>query len=250
MEKDYSKKTSSVGAEKAVTVDVYEQIKKNYKGMIAIFLIFAVIGYSISFFKLPVYRSKATMTVMYEGKSGESATGNYTYSSYITDTFVRLMKETTVLQKVASRTGYSVSQLKSGLSVTGSDLLIDVSFEDTNPTNAKRILNIIMNTAISVFDSVDTSGEPMYKLLEGNLKIFTEASTPVKLSRVGLEFYIMVVLGFGFAVIYAILCGLLVKKYQSAEEIENMLDIPVLTVVPFYHIPEGGFESGKVSKKK
>jgi len=226
--------------DKVYIIDVASQVKKHYKAMIVIFVIFALVGYSFSFFKQPVYNSTSTMTVMYEEKFGESASGSYVYSSYITDTFCRLITEDTVLKEVAAETGYSLSTIKANFTVESNNLLLDLSYRDTNPTNAKRILNRIMNKSIEIFDSVDESGKPNYVLLQGNLKVFSPASDAREISTLGTEFYVFVALGVASAFLYAVFFSLLGKKYTSADEIESALDMPVLTTVPYYDFIKRG----------
>lgn len=233
-----NKKSVSVAKEEIDLLLFLKNSVKHYKAIIAFILIFTLLGGFYASTLPPEYVTTSTMMVEYVGSSDESQSGKYAFSENIANTFALLITDNVVLNKVSKATGnkYSVSQIKSGLTVENERLLIHLKFKDTNKHNARIILNEVMKTAIKVADSKDKSGDPKYKILFDNLKILSEASSPKTISSSSKYIVFGFALGFVLSILYCVICILRDKKFNSAKQIEEILGIPVLTTVPFYNI--------------
>ena len=232
--------------EDAVDVmEVWTFVKKHLLGIIAIVVACLILGSAYSYFETPTYRSSATMAVMYDGTANESTAGKYTFSANIASTFVLFLSENVVLDEVSHITGYPVSTLKSHLRVQNTDLIIKLSYEDESPEKAQAILAYIMDNAILIADSVDENGAPRYKMLNNNLKSFSTASVASKVSHRQQHLMIAGVLGILLAGLYVLIGMLRDKTFKSAADIESLLNMPVLSQIPYYVFDGGDTRNGE-----
>lgn len=229
-------------------IDLFDLFKvgiRKLKIIILIMVVCIVGGVIYSYFQEPEYKSTAVLAVMYDGTANESSTAKYAFSDNITNTFCRFMAENIVLEKVAEFSDYSVAQLKQNLDIQSSYLIINISYKDKNENNSKKILNNIVKTSMSISNSLDDSGEPKYKLLYDNLKVFSYASKPVKVSQNIKNISVFAVIGLAISVLYVFIVYFSQKKFASTTEVQELLEVPVLTSVPYYDFDGGNNRSGK-----
>lgn len=229
-------------------VDLFDLFKvglKKIRIVILIMVVSIVGGLIYSYFQEPEYKSTAVVAVMYDGTANESSTVKYAFSDNITNTFCRFMAENIVLDKVAKSSKYSVAQLKQNLEIQSSYLIINISYKDKNENTSKKILNDIVKTSMSIANSKDSSGEPKYKLLYDNLKVFSYASKPIKVSQDIKNLSVFVIIGLVISIIYIFIAYFSQKKFASITEVQELLEVPVLTSVPYYDFDGGNKRSGK-----
>ena len=222
--------------------DILFIVRKHWIAIVAFFLCCTAGGLIWSLVEKPVYQSTGTMLVSYEGQN-TSVTTDYTFSNYISNTYVVFIKEDTVLEKVSDKLNkeYTVGQLRSKTSVTNSSLVIKVSFSASNKDTAKKVVQTIIETAQEVADSteiVDNVEKPVYHLLYDNLKVLSPAKDGVKVSHTMRDIAIGAGAGVVVALIYVLMRELSDNTFKSTEEIERMLDLPVLAGIPDYHFDD------------
>lgn len=215
-----------------------KQIKIHVKAIIVITIISMMLGYGYTITRTKMYVSKATMAVMYAGSENESQSGKYVFSANIVDTYVLFLSENVVLDKVSKKTGYSTGTIKNHLRVKSDNLIITLSYTDSNPKNAKIILDTIMDTAIKTANTKNKDGKPTYMLLSDGLKIFSKASKASPVSVLKKNMLVSFVVGIAISFGYILLSWLFDRKYKDVEEIEEDLDLPVFTAVPYYTFEE------------
>lgn len=211
--------------------------KAHIRAMIVIVIISLLLGYGYTATRTTVYKSNATVAVMYTGNGIESTSAKYAYSASIVDTYVLFLSENIVLDKVAEKTGYSVSEIKRNLDVKSDNLILSLSFKDTNKKNAKIVLDTVIDTAIDIANSQE-DGKPMYYLLTDGLKVFSSASEAKPIPILRRNMLIFFAIGILAAFGYVVLSWAFDRRYRDVEEIEEDLDLPVFTAVPYYTFEE------------
>jgi len=214
----------------------------------------------------PKYTSTGTMLVSYDSGNTQSIANEYSFSNYITNTYVVFIKEDAVLSKAADKLNgdkkedikremtFTPKYLRDNLSVSATSLILKISFTSPNAEDSKTIVQTIIDTASEVADTpkTDEAGNiiyekdnkgndvpaPFYPFLNGNLAPVSPAKTGIKVSHTMRD----LVIGFGggvvFAFAYVVLREVFDNTFKSSEEIERMLGIPVLAGIPDYHFDD------------
>lgn len=239
--------------------DILFIIRKNWIAIVAFLAVCTIAGFVWSKVEAPLYQSTGTMLVSYESGKDTQITTDYNFSNYITNTYVSFIKEQVVIDKAVEKieadssieTKVSSSELKSNLSVSANSLILTVSYTANDPEDAKKIVDIVINTASEIADSpkLDENGnpvinattgevEPKYRFLNGNLTPVSDAQTGKKVSHTLRNTAIGAGAGLVLAVIYTVIRELCDNTFKSSEEIERVLNIPVLAGIPDYHFDD------------
>ena len=220
--------------------DILYILRKHWIAIVAFIIVGTAGGFVWSRVEKPVYKSSASMLVSYESKN-QSVQTDYTFSNYISSTYVSVIKENLVMDKVAEKTGISSGTLKANTSVSAQSLLISVSYTDSDKERAKEVVQVIIDTAQEVANTTEiVNGEekPVYHLLYDNLKVFSAAKDAVKVSHTLRDLAIGLGAGAVLAFAYVVIRELSDNTFKSSEEIERMLNIPVLAGIPDYHFDD------------
>jgi len=215
----------------------------------------------------PKYTSTGTMLVSYESDKSTSIATDYNFSNYITNTYVAFIKENAVLEQASQKlktladsneitAPVSAGTLKSNLSVSANSLILKVSYTASDKEDARIIVQTVIDTASEVADSPktdedgniiykkDSNGNPTtepeakYRFLNGNLTPVSQAKDGTKVSHTMRDVAIGLGVGVVLAFLYVLLRELFDNTFKSSEEIERMLNIPVLAGIPDYHFED------------
>lgn len=236
--------------------DILFIIRKHWIAIVCFILCGAGIGLTIALVEVPTYQSTGTMLVSYESTS-QNLTQDYTFSNYISNTFVVFLKENIVLDKVSERTDISVQELRDNLSVSNTALVIKVSYTNHDPEEARRVVDVVINTAQEVADTTEKVlneegvlvDKPVYHLLYDNLKVFSPPKAGTRVSHVLRNTAIGFGAGVGVAFLYVLIRQMFDNTFKSSDEIERILNIPVLAGIPEYQFDDEK-KSGKKGGKK
>ena len=222
----------------------------------------------------PQYTSTGTMLVSYESDKSTSITTDYSFSNYITNTYVAFIKEEAVLTKASEKikvmaennevtAPVTVGQLKSNLSVSANSLILKVSYTASDKVDARVIVQTVIDTASEVADSPKTDeagniiykkdsngndtteAEPKYRFLNGNLTPVSQAKNGTAVSHTLRDTAIGLGAGVVLAFIYVLLRELFDNTFKSSEEIERLLNLPVLAGIPDYQFEDEKKKGGK-----
>ena len=211
-------------------------IRKHWIAIVAFLVVGTGAGFIWSRVETPAYTSTGTMLVSYEGASSIST--DYTFSNYISNTYVKIIKEDLIMNKVSDKTSIPVKTLKDNTSVSNNSLVIDVTYTDSDKVKSKEVCQIIIETTQEVANTVDENDKPVYHLLYDNLKVFSAASEGRKVSHTVRDIAIGAGAGTAVAFVYVLLRELLNNKFRSNEEIEQLLNLPVVAGIPEYHFDD------------
>ena len=224
----------------------------------------------------PQYTSTGTMLVSYESDKSSSITTDYNFSNYITNTYVAFIKENAVLESAAEKLNnkvenhelnnelkFTTGTLKNGLSVSANSLILKVSYTASDRQDARVIVQTVIDTASEIADSPKTDeqgniiykkdseghdtteAEPKYRFLNGNLTPVSQAKDGVAVSHTIRDIAIGLGAGAVLAFVYVLIRELFDNTFKSSEEIERLLNLPVLAGIPDYQ-----FEDEKKGGKK
>ena len=215
--------------------DILFIIRKHWIAIVAFLLACTAGGFIWSQVETPTYKATGTMMVYYKGES-TAVTTEYSFSNSITNTVVGFVKTNTVLDQVAAQTNIKRSVISSNLTVTNStgNLLITVSYTSSNAEEAKKVTNAIMETTITTGNQLDGTGKSLYPMLDGNLSIIDYAENGAKVSHVLRNTAIGLGAGVVLAFLFVLIWELSDNTFKSTEEIERVLNLPVLAGIPDY----------------
>ena len=227
--------------------DILFIIRKHWIAIVAFVVCCTAAGFAWSKLEKPVYQSTGTMLVSYEGKNTTIAQ-DYTFSNYISSTYVSFIKENLVMQQAADNVkaagiddNMSMGVLKANTSVSNKDLIIKVTYSSNDQEKAQKIAQVILDTAQEVANTTEEEDgvtKPKYHLLYDNLKVMSDAGKGVKVSHTMRNTAIGLGAGVVLAFAYVVLRELFDNTFKSSEEVERMLGVPVLAGIPDYHFDD------------
>ena len=229
--------------EKGLTFrDLLFIIRKHWIAIVCFIVACTAAGFIWSRVETPVYTSTGTMLVSYESKTTNIAQ-DYTFSNYISGTYVVFVKEDVVLEKVSEKLNneFTIQQLRSNTSVKNDSLVLKITFTASNKETAKNVVQTIIETAQEVADTTETidgAEKPVYHLLYDNLKVLSPAKDATRVSHTLRNTAIGLGVGVVLAFTYVLIRELSDHTFKSTEEIERMLNLPVLAGIPEYHFDD------------
>lgn len=220
--------------------------------VILIVMVFLIIGvvYTLGLVK-PVYTTSTTLVLAkidnQKNQNGEDTitTSDLTLNSKLVSTYSELVKSKKVLRKVISNLGIKLEeeQLRKNISVSSvkETELIEIKVNNSDAAVATRIAN---ETAKVFIENVSE----MYNI--SNVHVVDEAEVPEHPSNIH-HVRDVVIFGFGglvISIIYVLLSNMLDTTVKSAEDVEKILDVPVLASVPMYDFDANIEKGGKRRK--
>ena len=210
--------------------------------IILIVIIFSLIGalYSIKLIT-PMYTSSTTMVLAQASESnnnGDSITDtDITLNSKLVSTYSVLIKSKTIIRQVLSNLHIDEDEqtVKKNVSVySKSDTaMIEIAVKDKDAVNAYKIANEIA----SVFS------EEVAKIYNiNNVYIVDEAEVAEGPSNVNhiKNISIFAIIGIIVACLYAIISNMLDNTVKSVEDLENILQLPVLASISLCNVDKKG----------
>ena len=215
--------------------------------IVAIFMVAGII-YSLGFVK-PVYKSSTTLVLATtENKKDASSTdatittSDITINSKLVSTYSELVKSKKVLRAVISNLGIKLDEEKLRGNVSVSSVkdteLIEITVTNDAPEVAAKVANEISKVFIE-------NVKDIYNL--NNVHIVDEAETAEEPSNIhhARNVVIFALIGVVVSVVYVLLLNMLDTTVKSAEDVEKLLDLPVLASIPIYDFEETYEKGGK-----
>ena len=210
--------------------------------IILIVIIFSLIGalYSIKLIT-PMYTSSTTMVLAQASESnnnGDSITDtDITLNSKLVSTYSVLIKSKTIIRQVLSNLHIDEDEqtVKKNVSVNSKSdtAMIEIAVKDKDAVNAYKIANEIA----SVFS------EEVAKIYNiNNVYIVDEAEVAEGPSNVNhiKNISIFAIIGIIVACLYAIISNMLDNTVKSVEDLENILQLPVLASISLCNVDKKG----------
>ena len=220
--------------------DILFIIRKHWIAIVAFLVTCTAGGFIWSRVESPTYKSTGTIMVSYESGSAAAANTEYAFASNLTNTVVGFIKTNTILDKVSAEMNVSTETLSKNLTAANSsgNLLVTVSYTSADPAKSKDILNCIMNTTIATANEIKADSKPVYHMLYNNLNVIDPAQDGKKVSHTLRNTAIGGGAGVVLAFLFVLIWELSDNTFKSTEEIERILNIPVLAGIPDYHFDD------------
>ena len=199
--------------------------------MIAAVICVAGVYVYTHFFKVPKYKSTATIYILKQKREGNYA---YTQSDFslalnVVNDCVYMLKSSEVLDEAIDELGLqmSVSSLTKCITTRNPEgtRILEVSVETTSPEQAKRIVDAICRIGaekISATMSMD------------QVNIYSLGKVPTTPSNTtGIIHYVLIGIGAALLVYFVYFVAFLIDdKLKTEEDIERYLNLTVLSVIP------------------
>lgn len=210
--------------------------------VLLIIAIFIVIGFIYTIgFVTPMYTSSTTLVLAKiddkNADSGSITTSDITLNSKLISTYSELVKSKKVLREVITNLNININEdkLRSGIAVSSvkdTELIkITVTNEDAN------IATQVANEIAKVFEKQVAE---MYNI--NNVYVVDEAELATSPSNINhiKDMIIFTFIGIVVAAIYVIVLNMLDTTIKSVEEVEKLLNLPVIASIPVWGFEKGG----------
>ena len=213
-------------------LELFQLLKNHLKLVIALPIIFALVTAVGSWiFLANTYTANVSMYVLAnssETQSNTSLSTDLSASQMITNDVSELIQSERVLNQAANQLGMSESELKGyDIEVTSSTTtrLITISVTGDTPNSAAAIANGIADTTNSVAQEIMN--------IEA-VNVIDQAEVPTSPSEPPRTMYTAVAFlaGIFVAVAIVVLMDMINTRIRKPEEIEELLDIPVIGRIP------------------
>ncbi len=227
-----------MGAKKTNEISISDLInilKSRWISLLVVGILVAAISFAYSsFFIVPQYRATAQMFV---DTRRESSDGKDTYiqSSHITaakelaSTYVYIIKTNTVLNAVINDLGldmsYSALSSKISVSVVDETQILKVNVTDENKDRALKIAQKLVELTPTIINAKIDSGK---LILIDDPAVSKNPVSPNIANNTLIGFLVGVVALYTFYIV----SYLLDNKIKSVDDIQRVLDLPVLGVIP------------------
>lgn len=194
--------------------------------VLAFFILFTV--YS-AFIATPMYQSTAKLYIINKESTQVTST-DFNISTYLTKDFAEILQDEVVLSEVSDdiNNKYSAGTIKNYLNITATEdtRIIEITVTSPNAKDSKQIADSICR--ISEEKLAEIMGLDRVKVIRnGNL---AKSPSSPNVTRDAI-FGILVGLVIAAGVVFAIM--LTDNKISSAEDVEKILDISILTTIPY-----------------
>ncbi|KXA45638.1 capsular polysaccharide type 8 biosynthesis protein cap8A [Staphylococcus simulans] len=222
-----------VTMEKTIDIGkIFTALKKNVKLLLIIPLIFLVVSLLLSFFVIqPKYSATTQVLVNQKHSNNEMMAQQVQSNIQLVKTYSEIIKSPRILDKVSKDLNgkYSEKELSSMLSVNNKadSQIMSITVESNKKGDATKVANTISKvfsddaSKIMSIDNVSTLSKA-----EDAKKVAPKPITNALIS---------IVLGLILAVIIIILIAIFDKRIKSEDEVEELLDLPVLGAIPEFN---------------
>ena len=213
-------------------VDVFIMLKKRWLLIVSMVISFLIIGaiYVVLSAPTPVYQSTLTFLIDYRSNpEGIITESDIQYSKMLANTYSSIVDTPAVLEDVVKTLDLNMTpeQLTYSVSISpvGSNPILKIAVNDTNPILARDIAKEVMNVFAKKL--IETTKYDSTSVLE-DAKI---SNIPINQSSTKTIVFIGLI-GFMLSVSLAFLLEYLDRTIKSPDQLEKLFNIPVLGSVP------------------
>ena len=213
-------------------VDVFIMLKKRWLLIVSMVISFLIIGaiYVVLSAPTPVYQSTLTFLIDYRSNpEGIITESDIQYSKMLANTYSSIVDTPAVLEDVVKTLDLNMTpeQLTYSVSISpvGSNPILKIAVNDTNPILARDIAKEVMNVFAKKL--IETTKYDSTSVLE-DAKI---SNIPINQSSTKTIVFIGLI-GFMLSVSLVFLLEYLDRTIKSPDQLEELFNIPVLGSIP------------------
>lgn len=211
--------------------EILDALKKRYKIIISITLAFTIIAALVSFFVIkPKYEVTTKLFIGKEqSKTQDFNSNDITMYQKLLSTYAEVVTTNDLVEKAIEKgkIDETAKDVEAGLKVTprADTQILEISYTGTNKEEAVDIVENITDQFIK---------ESKKLIPNGNIKIIQKAKMPEKPVSPNKKLNILIafVLGLMVSIGLSLLLEFMDNTYKSKEELEKVVDLPVLGVIP------------------
>ena len=210
---------------------VLKLLKRNWKFIVGLSLLGALLAAAISFFLIkPTYSASTQILVNSNGEKTQLELQANQTDLQLINTYNEILKSPVILNKVANNLKIN-KDLSSDISVSNStqSKVITINATARNYTDAAKIVNETANVfskevgKIMKTDNVTVLAKADEKSTQGPI-----SPKPLLNTALGL------LIGFIVGALFVMIRTLLDKRIQTEEDVRNLLDLPVIGMIPHF----------------
>lgn len=210
--------------------ELFKLLKKRVKLIIILALIGVIISGSYTAFMIDKkYSSQGTILLKADAVDGTLDSNQLNTNKLMVNNYMKLLKGNNIQDQVAKNLDISTGIVRGALSVSNSTdtQIIEISAITTNPGLSKRIVD----ETIAVFtETVKEKLDISNIIIVDQPEINTGAVSPSMRRNMMLGAVAGVVIGLG----YILVAYSLDTKIKSGEQAEQVLELPVLGIIPYF----------------
>ena len=219
--------------QKNISLNAFFSIIIRYgKSLLAIFIaMFLVFNFYYFFLATPMYKSTAKLYIINKSSNfNQMTSSDLNISTYLASDFIEILQDEVVLCEVAEdlNNKYSTTKIKSFLTLTTTEntRILEIIVTSPNPKDSKQIADSICK--ISQEKLVEIMGLDRVRIIRnGNLPKNPSSSNPIANLGNSILFSLIISLTIAFIILLSD------NKFSSCEDVEELLDINILTTIPY-----------------
>ncbi|UBH11653.1 YveK family protein [Macrococcus armenti] len=210
---------------------VLHLLKKNWKFIVSLSLLGALIAAAISFFLIkPTYSASTQILVNSSSEKTQLELQANQTDLQLINTYNEIIKSPVILDKVAENLNIS-NDVVSKINVNNAtqSKVITISAQAGNYSDAAKIVN----------ETANVFSEEIGKIMKtDNVTVLTKADEKLKASPVKPKPLINTVIGFILGLIISLLIiilnNILDKRVKTENDVQEILDLPVIGMIPHF----------------
>lgn len=219
--------------QKNISINAYfSTLLRFWKILLSIFLAwFFIFCFYYFYLTTPMYKSTAKLYIINKSSDfNQLTTNDLSISTYLTRDFTEILKDEVILSEVTEDISnkYSASEIKSFLNISPAEntRIIEITVTSPNAKDSKQIADSICR--ISQEKLVEIMGLDRVKIIRnGNLPLNPSSPNPKTDIWNSMIFSIIITLATAFVLLLSD------NKFSSAEDVEDFLEINILTTIPY-----------------
>jgi capsular polysaccharide biosynthesis protein len=192
-----------------------------------------------AFFVTPLYRAEVSMYVSSPGEASDSGTGGESAYSFkeLAPTYANIVQSNRVLAQVLSQVdaGLTVNEIRNMVTAGSLDDsgVFEIYVDNADPVLASKLANLIANEAQDEIPDI---------LAGSSLEVIDYADVPQTPHSPDYRLNVLIgaVIGFVAALIFVLHQALQDKTVSSEDDLEELLDVPILGMIPKFGVSHKG----------
>lgn len=225
--------------------DLFRYLEKIKKYWFAIFIlsisIGALNGYKTYTSFVPIYQTSTTLLMHYNRGEGATVSSDFSVGSGVITTLNAMLSSNSMRTQIQEQVG---SANLGSISLSQSDgTLMKLTVSHTDPNLAADVANVTANVLLEMVSTM---------MNDINLSLLDPASTPSIIGQMNLSKSIVIgmiggiILGLGVALLLEVLD----MTIKSPKEVEDILEIPVIAIIPDTEVELTKYRKEQMKRRK
>lgn len=225
--------------------DIFRYLEKIKKYWFIIFIlsisIGALNGYKTYTSFVPIYQTSTTLLMHYNRGEGATVSSDFSVGSGVITTLNAMLSSNSMRTQIQEQVG---SANLGSISLSQSDgILMTLTVSHTDPNLAADVANVTANVLLEMVSDM---------MKDINLSLLDPAPTPSIIGQMNLSKSIVIgmIAGIILGVGVALLLEFLDMTIRSPKEVEDILEIPVIAIIPDTEVELTKYRKEQMKRRK